>query len=169
MHVFNVHTHAFIGHDPDANDNTTYYNNTTNYGAGNVHAKGSVVLSANELSNVTEVVGVLAAGEVGVAAGAGINVINKDTKAFIGDGAAVTGDGNTAGLKVNTGRVDTGIDNSAPAVHAECGRHVRIFRCHDRKPRHDPSGNDYRPHDWCPRSLQPRRRWNRHRRPDERE
>src|SRR5260370_15700240 len=102
VHIFNVHTHAFIGHDPDANDNTTYYNNTTNYDAGpspgNVHAKGSVVLSANESSNIIEVVGVLAVGEVGVAAGAGVNVINKDTKAFIGDGASVTCDGTTTGL-----------------------------------------------------------------------
>ncbi|HUJ88277.1 MAG TPA: LEPR-XLL domain-containing protein, partial [Burkholderiales bacterium] len=105
-HVFDLHTRAFIGDDPD--------DAVPSAGAGNVHAQGSVVLSANDLTDINEIVGVLAAGSVGVGAGAGVNVMTKDTEAFIGNGANVRGDGNNvAGLSVNTGRIDTGVDSGA--------------------------------------------------------
>jgi hypothetical protein len=89
VHTFNVQTRAFIGDDPDA---------PSGAGAGSVHAHGSIVLAANEVSDVNEIVAVLAAGEVGVGAAAGVNVINKHTEAFIGAGASVTGDGNNGNV-----------------------------------------------------------------------
>jgi hypothetical protein len=103
VHVFTLQTRAFIGNDPNA---------PTNQGAGNVHAAGSVVIAANDVSDINEIVGVLAAGAVGVAAGAGVNVFTKDTESFIGVGANVTGLGGGAGLTVDTGRIDTGISAS---------------------------------------------------------
>lgn len=100
VHLFNLETRAFIGDDPNA---------ATFSGAGNVHANGSVVLSANDITDINEIVGVLAAGEVGVGAAVGVNVFNKDTESFIGAGAKVSADGNNAiGLAVNTGRIDIG-------------------------------------------------------------
>lgn len=105
VHVFTLQTRAFIGDDPDS---------PTNSGAGNVHAGGSVAVAANDQSNVDEIVGALAAGSVGVAAGAGVNVSTKETKAFIGNGAQVSADGNGSGLTVNTGRIDTNFGAAAP-------------------------------------------------------
>ena len=84
VHIFNLQTRAFIGDDPSA---------PANKGPGNVQAAGSVAIAANDASNINEIVGVFAAGAVGVAAGAGVNVFTKDTEAFIGVGAKVTGQG----------------------------------------------------------------------------
>ena len=109
VHVFTLQTRAFIGNDPNA---------PTNQGAGNVHAGGSVVIAANDASDINEIVGVLAAGAVGVAAGAGVNVFTKDTESFIGVGANVTGLGGGAGLSVDTGRIDTGIAASTSTFSA---------------------------------------------------
>ncbi len=103
VHVFTLQTRAFIGDDPNA---------PSGKGPGNVHAAGSVVISANDVSDINEIVGVLAAGQVGVAAGAGVNVFTKDTEAFIGAGAAVTGLGNGATVTVDTGRIDNSIGAS---------------------------------------------------------
>ena len=105
VRVFNLTTLAFIGDDPS--------DQIPSAGAGNVHAHGSIVLSANDRSDVNEIVGVLAAGEVGIGAAAGVNVMNKNTEAFIGAGANVSGDGAGAGLTVATGRIDIGIDSAA--------------------------------------------------------
>ncbi len=98
VHVFNLTTRAFIGDDP---------NNPSGAGAGNVHATGSVGVSANDVTDINEIVAVLAAGEVGVGAAAGVDTMTKDTESFIGAGASVTGDGNGSGLTVDTGRIDT--------------------------------------------------------------
>ena len=100
VHVFTLQTRAFIGNDPNA---------PTNLGAGNVHAAGSVGIAANDASDINEIVGVLAAGQVGVAAGAGVNVFTPDTEAFISAGANVTGLGNGTSITVDTGRIDTGL------------------------------------------------------------
>jgi hypothetical protein len=108
VHVFNLETRAFIGDDP---------NNPSNAGAGDVHAHGSIALSANDETDANEIVGVLAAGEVGVGAAAGVDVITKDTEAFIGVGARVTGDGNGSGLTVDTGGVSIG-SVAAPTFNA---------------------------------------------------
>ncbi|HET6237314.1 MAG TPA: hypothetical protein VFE41_20495 [Acetobacteraceae bacterium] len=96
VHVFNLQTRAFIGDDPSA---------PANKGAGNVQAAGSVAIAANDASNINEIVGVFAAGAVGVAAGAGVNVFTKDTEAFIGVGAKVTGQGTDPSITVDTGQI----------------------------------------------------------------
>lgn len=102
VHVFNITTKAFIGDDPD--------DPALSAGAGNVFANGSIVIYANDYANINEVVGVLAAGGVGVGAAAGVNVLNKDVKSFVGAGAVVRADGNRTGVTVQTGRITPGID-----------------------------------------------------------
>jgi hypothetical protein len=104
VHVFDIITRAFIG-DEDG---------VGSAGHGNVHANGSVVISADDVTEVDKIVGVLAvAGYAGVGAAGGVTIINKTTEAFIGNGAYVTGDGNTAGITVRTGAFEPGIDVSA--------------------------------------------------------
>ena len=99
VHVFDLHTRAFIGDnvggDPDSGIG----------GPGNVHAHGSISVQANDNSDVNEIVGLLAAGSVGIAAGVGVDVYSKDTEAFLGNGANVSADGLGTGLIVNTGRI----------------------------------------------------------------
>ena len=68
-----------------------------------MYAHGSIAVSANDFSDINEIVGVLAAGAVGVGAAVGVNVFNPDTESFIGAGAHVTADGLGSGLNVNTG------------------------------------------------------------------
>ena len=46
-------------------------------GAGNVFANGSIVLFADDYSNINEIAGVLAAGGGGVGAAAGVNVAER--------------------------------------------------------------------------------------------
>ena len=104
VHVFNLTTRAFIGDDPT---------DPSGAGPGNVHAAGSVGVSANDDTDINEIVAVLAAGGVGVGAAAGVDVMTKDTESFIGQGANVTGDGNGSGITVYTGQIDTG-STSAP-------------------------------------------------------
>ena len=108
VHVFDLRTRAFIGDDPtDA---------IASAGAGDVHAGGNIVVSADGYSKINEVVGVLAAGTVGVAAGAGVTVSTKQTKAFIGNGAKVRADGLEGGSSVNTGLIGVSINKNAPKV-----------------------------------------------------
>ncbi|HET9187009.1 MAG TPA: hypothetical protein VFN80_03575, partial [Acidothermaceae bacterium] len=83
---------------------------TASAGAGDVHAHGSIAVSADDFSDISEIVGVLAAGEVGVGAAVGVNIFNPDTEAFIGEGAHVTADGGGTGLTVNTGGFSVGSD-----------------------------------------------------------
>ncbi len=108
VHVFDLRTRAFIGDDPD--------DAVASSGAGDVHAGGSVIIAADGKTDIDEIVGVLAAGTVGVAAGAGVTVSSKQTQAFIGKGARVAADGKMAGRRVNTGRIDVGTDTTAPTL-----------------------------------------------------
>ena len=85
VHVFTLTTQAYID--------------------GDVLADGSVAVAANDAADINEIVGVLAAGEVGAAAGAGVNVFTKTTSAYIGAGASVTGLGQGSGLTVDTGQI----------------------------------------------------------------
>ncbi len=96
VHVFNLQTRAFIGDDPNA---------PANKGAGNVQAAGSVSIAANDASDINEIVGVFAAGAVGLAAGAGVNVFTKDTEAFVGVGAKVTALGTAPSITADTGQI----------------------------------------------------------------
>jgi hypothetical protein len=96
VHVFNLQTRAFIGDDPNA---------PANKGAGNVQAAGSVAIAANDASDINEIVGVFAAGAVGVAGGAGVNVFTKDTESFIGVDAKVTALDSTPSISVDTGQI----------------------------------------------------------------
>ncbi len=100
VHVFTLQTRAFIGNDPL---------NPTNDGAGNVHAAGSVLISANDASDINEIVGVLAVGQVGVAAGAGVDVFSPDTESFIGTGANVTALGQGPGIAIDDGQIGSQI------------------------------------------------------------
>src|SRR5207247_1420256 len=69
VHVFDLHTRAFIGDDPT--------DLIASAGAGDVHAHGSVVVSADDLTDVNESAGVVAAGSVGVAGGRRVRVTHK--------------------------------------------------------------------------------------------
>jgi hypothetical protein len=100
-----VTTRAFIGDAPG--DLLAFA------GAGDVHAGGTVFVSANERTEADKIVGVFAAGTAGIAAGTAVTVADKITEAFIGNGAKVTGDGNTDGLTVRTGGLTTGVDLGA--------------------------------------------------------
>jgi hypothetical protein len=105
VHVFNVFTRAFIGDDPRDELGLSDSVDGASAGPDNVHAKGSVVINATDDSELNKVTGVLAVGGyVGVGAAGGVTVFNKTTEAFIGAGANVSGDGNTAGPSVNTGQ-----------------------------------------------------------------
>ena len=78
-------------------------------------------------SDVNEIVGVLAAGAVGVAAGAGVNVVpTKVTKAFIGAGAHVTADGNSAGPTVDTGQLQISPTGANSVLHPDSPSGVGI-------------------------------------------
>ncbi len=103
VHVFTLQTRAFIGEDPDGTATV----------AANISAGGSIAVEANDTTDINEIVGVLGAGAAGFAAGAGVNVMSKDTEAFIGTGATVSAGGAGAGLTVDTGLIDTGLDTSA--------------------------------------------------------
>ncbi|MGY3658238.1 LEPR-XLL domain-containing protein [Bradyrhizobium sp. USDA 376] len=97
VNVFELHTRAFIGDDPT--------DGTLSFGQGNVHATGTVAISADDQTDINEIAAVLAAGTVGIGAAAGVNVMTKDIEAFIGSGAVVTGDGQGVGADVNTGAI----------------------------------------------------------------
>ena len=104
VHVFDIKTLAFIGDDPT--------DGVASAGAGDVHAKGGVVISADDKTEVDKVVGVLAvATYAGVGAAGGVTIIDKTTEAFIGAGAHVTADGDDTltGVTINTGAFTYGL------------------------------------------------------------
>ena len=88
VHVLDIATRSFIGDDPrDA---------VPSAGPGNVHAEGSIIVAADDDSEIDKVVGVLAVGGgAGLGAAAGVSTVDKNTEAFIGAGANVSADGNT--------------------------------------------------------------------------
>ena len=106
VHVLGLKTRAFIGDDPDEP--------TATAGAGDVHAGGTVRIAADDVTELDKVAATVAVGgSAGVGAAATVTVIDKTTEAFIGAGAKVTGDGNTAGLSAATGGF--GVTFDAPA------------------------------------------------------
>ncbi|HVC51376.1 MAG TPA: LEPR-XLL domain-containing protein, partial [Stellaceae bacterium] len=95
VHVFGLKTLAYI--DSSQTDPSM------------IHADGSIVLAANDYSNINEIVGVLAAGGyAGVGAAVGVDVFTPDTEAYISPYANVTALGNGAGLTVDTGGISIG-------------------------------------------------------------
>jgi len=107
VHVLGVTTRAFIGDDP--------LEPTLSAGAGDVHAGGTVRIAADDQTEIDKYVATVAiGGTAGVGAAATVTVIDKNTEAFIGSGAKVTGDGNTAGLEAATGVFGESFDLAAP-------------------------------------------------------
>jgi len=95
VHVIGTQTRAFIGDDPD--------DATASLGAGDVLAQGTVIVSADDRTELDKVVGALsAAGSFAGTASGAVTVLNKNTQSFIGAGAKVQGNGAT-GLTGNTG------------------------------------------------------------------
>ncbi|MBI5616868.1 MAG: right-handed parallel beta-helix repeat-containing protein, partial [Gammaproteobacteria bacterium] len=103
--VVDLTTRAFIGDDPA--------DLLASRGAGNVHAHGSIAISADDLLDLTNVVGSIGGGgTVGIGASVGVPVVTKRVSAFIGNGANVTADGWSA-IDANTGGFAIGYDASA--------------------------------------------------------
>ena len=112
VHVINVTTRAFIGDDPTDDDSQNP--ETLSSGAGHVHAQGDIVVWADDSTEEDKVVGVLAAGTVGVGAAGAVTVTDKTTEAFVGQGAWVTAEGKSPeGHEVRTGAFTAGVDAGA--------------------------------------------------------
>ena len=96
--VINNETHAHIGDHASETQP-----------AASVIAGGSILVSAQDSTDIDLIAGSLGIGISGGGAGAsvGVSVIHKDTQAFIGDGAVVDARGNGIAL---TGLYDGGID-----------------------------------------------------------
>ncbi|MFN8738567.1 MAG: beta strand repeat-containing protein, partial [Pirellula sp.] len=95
--VFDVTTRAFIGDDPD--------DFMFSLGGGNTRARGNIIIDAESDSEIDKWVGVVAIGSTaGIAAGVGVGVIDKNTHAFIGQGANVTAEGLGNASLVRTGQ-----------------------------------------------------------------
>jgi hypothetical protein len=104
VHVLTLDTRAFIGDDPRDELGQPDSVDGASAGAGDVHAQGSVDVAADDQTDMNKITGVLAIGVyVGLGAAGNVAVVDKTTEAFIGAGAKVRGDGNSAGLTVETG------------------------------------------------------------------
>ncbi len=104
--VLDITTRAFIGDDPS--------DVIPSLGAGNVHARGNIIVDADDVTEIDKVVGVLAAGgSVSGAAGVAVSSLNKRTEAFIGEGAVVTADGLGSTTDVKNGLFDIKFSQSA--------------------------------------------------------
>ena len=102
VHVLDIQTRAFIGDRPG--------DGLASAGAGNVHAGGNILISADESSEIDKIVGVLAvSGTAGIGAAGAVTVIDKTTEAFIGEGAKVTADGKWSDAAVMSGALSTAI------------------------------------------------------------
>ncbi|MEQ1830523.1 MAG: hypothetical protein ABL921_31495, partial [Pirellula sp.] len=94
--ILDIDTRAFIGDDPS--------DILPSLGPGNVHATGSIIVDANDSTQLDKVIGVLGVGgSVGGAAGVGVSSINKRTEAFIGKDAVVAADGQGGSANVKNG------------------------------------------------------------------
>ena len=117
VHVLNVTTRAFIGDDPDflyGSSTETIDTGDDSAGEGNVHATGSISISADEHTTLNAITGSLSGGSsAAITAGATVTVTNKRTEAFIGKGAQVTADGSAA-VDAATGILEP-VPISAPA------------------------------------------------------
>ncbi|MBI3347591.1 MAG: hypothetical protein HY020_10320, partial [Burkholderiales bacterium] len=107
VQVLNITTRAVLGDDPtDAKASA---------GAGDVHAQGSIVVAADENTEIDLITGsVGASGSAGVGAAVGVVTANKNTVALVGDGAKVTADGLRTGLTVEDGGIGVGFSASTP-------------------------------------------------------
>ncbi|RRS02329.1 LEPR-XLL domain-containing protein, partial [Aquabacterium soli] len=100
--VLDVVTRAFIGDDPDVAG--------ASLGAGDVHAQGSISIAADDYLDETNVAGSIGVGgTVGIGAAVGVPVVNKRVEAFVGAGAKVTADGQSA-IDVATGNFSVGYE-----------------------------------------------------------
>ena len=117
VHVLDVTTMAYIGDDPS--------DGTPSAGPGDIHAGGTIVIAADEWTEMDNVVGAAAGGVyTGAATAAGIAVVDKQTQAFVGAGQMIRADGNTAGREVRTGQFDITYENESlgtPGVEAQGG------------------------------------------------
>src|SRR5262249_3582596 len=95
VHVIDNTTRAFIGAETGPG-----------IGHGDVNSKGTVLITANDSTELDKVVGAAAIGlNAAVTAGGAVTVSNKTTEAYIGEGAWVTGLGKSA-LDAPTGEFD---------------------------------------------------------------
>ncbi|MCB2043248.1 MAG: hypothetical protein KDH48_22030, partial [Rhodoferax sp.] len=103
--VADVVTRAFVGDDPsDA---------TASLGAGGLHVRGSGQISANDMLDVTNIVGTIAVGgAAGVGAAVGVPVVTKRVESFVGAGQNLRVDGQST-LDIRTGDFSIGFQ-SAP-------------------------------------------------------
>ena len=117
-------THAYIG-------------NSAGSTAAGAHAVagGNVLVSASDDTDILTVAGAVGIGAVGVGGSVTVNVVDKDTQAWIGDHASVDGKGNGAGLVgVYTGdktgdgtAIKTGAADAAHGVVVQAASSEKLF------------------------------------------
>ncbi|MCP3913837.1 MAG: hypothetical protein GY713_23190, partial [Actinomycetia bacterium] len=106
VHLLNLITRAWIGDDPD--------DAVASSGPGLVLASDSVIIWADDKTEIDKVVGVLAIGGfAGVGAAGGVSIVDKRTEAFIGAGARVVGEGNGSYHTIKTGAISPTIIGAA--------------------------------------------------------
>ncbi|XZE52908.1 GEVED domain-containing protein [Planctomycetaceae bacterium SH139] len=112
VHVIDINTDAFVGRDPN--------NAADTGGVTIVTAMGSVVVDANDKTEIDKIAGALAAG-VGAGAGtAGVSKITKSVRSFVGDEANVNAFGLREPVEVSTGRHKISfVENVKIDTHAE--------------------------------------------------
>ncbi|MCF4969229.1 beta strand repeat-containing protein [Nostoc sp. CMAA1605] len=87
-------------------------------GGAVINADGTIVISAEEHTDLDTIAGSLSAGgAASVGASVIVPVINKNTQAFIGAGAIVAAKGLTSGITVNTGNFNTSTTLPATSVN----------------------------------------------------
>jgi hypothetical protein len=95
VHVIDIHTDAFIGRDPD--------DPTDAGGATTITSMGSVVIDANDETEIDKIAGAAAGGVVGGAGTAGVSKITKSVRSFVGDEANVNAFGLRDAVDASTG------------------------------------------------------------------
>jgi len=97
VYVIDVTTRAFINGGPAAADGAT------------VAAQGNVLVAADDALNLNMIAGTITGGgSAGVGAAAAVSVVNKQTEAFIGQNASVTGRGLRGAMTTRTGAFAVG-------------------------------------------------------------
>ena len=108
--VADVTVRAFVGDDP--------LDGQASAGAGHVHARGSVAITADDDLDVTNIAGSIAiGGSAAIGASVGVPVVTKKIEAFVGDGAKLTADGHGA-IDAATGRLVESFSDGAGQVGA---------------------------------------------------
>lgn len=103
-----ITTKAHIGDDPSAGPSSL--------GAGNVDVEGSILISADDVTEIDKVSAGAAAGVAGVGLAASVTSIDKHTHAFIGTDAQVTARGNGAGVDSALGIITESTVASTPGT-----------------------------------------------------